>query len=163
MKRILNLVVLFAALITITSCEDKDYGVFNSDNKAAIPVTFANATTHGFDPFIRVSLAANTPITFELTIPGSTGRTIKEITKVAAGASAINIATVNTGPNYLSAPIPGEGTKAVFTTSIAEFQTKRRTAATPVLANQELAFIFLVTLDDNSQIVTQRVRVNIIP
>lgn len=161
MKKLINIFGLLIALITITSCE-KDYGVFNSDNIAPIPVTFPNATTHGFDPFIRVSLAANDPIRFELSIPESSGRTIKEITKVAAGASAINIATLNTGPNYISAPIPGQGTKAVFTTTIAEFQTKRRTATTPVAATQELAFIFLVTLDDNTQIVTQRVRVNVI-
>ncbi|WP_247231847.1 hypothetical protein [Telluribacter sp. SYSU D00476] len=161
MKKLINIFGLLIALITITSCE-KDYGVFNSDNIAPIPVTFPNATTHGFDPFIRVSLAANDPIRFELSIPESSGRTIKEITKVAAGANAINIATLNTGANYLSAPIPGEGTKAVFTTTIAEFQTKRRTATTPVAAGQELAFIFLVTLDDNTQIVTQRVRVNVI-
>ncbi|HEV7348742.1 hypothetical protein [Telluribacter sp.] len=162
MKKLINLVGLLIALVTITSCE-KDYGVFNSDNVAEIPVTFPNATTHGFDPFIRVSLASKDPVRFELTIPESSGRTIKEITKVAAGASAINIGTLNTGPNYLSAPIAGEGNKAVFTTTLSEYQTKRRTATTPVLANQELAFIFLVTLDDNSQIVTQRVRVNILP
>jgi hypothetical protein len=110
-----------------------------------------------------VSLAGNEPIRFELSIPESSGRTIREITKVAAGATAINIGTLNTGPNYLTAPIQADGTTATFTTTIQEFQTRRRTATTPVLAGQELAFIFLVTLDDNSQIVTQRVRAVITP
>jgi hypothetical protein len=162
MKKIANIVGLFLALFVVTSCEN-DYGVFNSDNIAEVPVTFPNATTYGFDPFIRVSLAGNEPIRFELSIPESSGRTIREITKVAAGATAINIGTLNTGPNYLTAPIQADGTTATFTTTIQEFQTRRRTATTPVLAGQELAFIFLVTLDDNSQIVTQRVRAVITP
>lgn len=162
MKKIVNLLGLFLAMIVVTSCEN-DYGVFNSDNIAPIPVTFSNATTYGFDPFTRVSLAGDRVIRFELSIPETSGRTIREVTKVAAGASAINIGTLNNGPNYLAAPIQGNGTTATFSTTVAEFQTKRRTATTPVLAGQELAFIFLVTLDDNTQIVTQRVRTTITP
>lgn len=153
---------MFCTLIFATACE-QDFGVFNSDNIAEVPVTFPNATTYGFDPFIRVPATGNQPIRFELAIPESSNRTIKEITKVAAGATSINIGTLNTGPNYLSAPIQANGKTAVFSTTVEEFQNKRRTAATPVRSGQELAFIFLVTLDDNTQIVTQRVRAVITP
>jgi hypothetical protein len=39
MKKIANIVGLFLALFVVTSCEN-DYGVFNSDNIAEVPVTY---------------------------------------------------------------------------------------------------------------------------
>ncbi len=157
MKRLLILAVLSAATL-LTACE-KDYGVFNSDNIPLVPVTFPNATTYGFEPFISVSVNGDSPIKFELEIPASSGRTIKSVSKVAAGNNAINVATLDNGPNYLSAPISGGSTKVEFNTSLSEFREKR--PAVPVAANGELAFIFLVVLDNDQEIVTTRVRVRL--
>jgi len=161
--------ILFALLVVATfGCKDDlEYGPLVRDNRPAVPVTFPNATTFGGNPFIEVSTAANTPIEFTLSIPASTGRTIKEITRVVGGTTAINPASLNTTANlFQQAPIPATGTTAKFSTTLAAFRTRYPTVSvTPGTATvpREIAFMFLVTLDDNTQIVTQQVRARINP
>ncbi|MBD2700997.1 hypothetical protein IC229_10150 [Spirosoma sp. BT702] len=161
---------LFLALLAITAfaCKDDlEYGPLVRDNKPAVPVMFPGATTWGGNPFIEVSAAGAGAIKFTLEIPSSTGRTIKEITKVAGGGTAINAASLNTAAAVINAaPIAGSGTTAVFQTTLNDFKTKfpgvSVAPGTPTVP-REIAYIFLVTLDDNSQIVTQQVRVRVIP
>ena len=79
---------LFIALL-IVSMACKDDLVYNDlfrDNRPAVPVTFPGAITYGFNPYIETSVAAGGAIKFTLSIPATSGRTIKEITKGAAGA-----------------------------------------------------------------------------
>jgi hypothetical protein len=158
-KNIFFLVLL--SVICFSCKDDQIYSELVRDNKPAVPVTFPGAITYGFNPYVVTSIAAGGDITFTLAIPENSGRTIKEISKVGAGATAINAATLNAA-SYTSAPIPGSGTTATFTTSIAEFNRLRRTATTQVATGQELAFIFLVTLDDDSQVITTQVRARVI-
>lgn len=157
--------LVLALSVACFSCKkDDELNELVRDNRPAVPVTFPGATTFGFNPYIETSIAAGGRITFTLSIPASSGRTIREITKVAAGATDINASDLNS-PSYISAPIPGNGTTAVFTTTIAEFRTRRTTVPTAPVALpnfREIAFIFLVTLDDGTQIVTQQVRVRIL-
>ena len=160
--------LLSALSIVGFSCQQDDQlSELVRDNRPAVPVTFTEATTFGFNPYVETSLAAGGNIRFTLSIPAGSGRTIREITKVGAGPTAVNAATLN-GASYTSAPIPGNGTTAVFTTTINQFKTKfteEEAKTTPVaLPNfTEIAFIFLVTLDDDTQIVTQQARVRILP
>ncbi|WP_332367545.1 hypothetical protein [Spirosoma telluris] len=75
-------------LLTASSFSCKDDYVYSDlvrDNRPAIAVTFPGTTTYGFNPFITSSLAAGGPIQFTLSIPASSGRTIKEITKIVGG------------------------------------------------------------------------------
>lgn len=158
---------LFALLIVSSfACKDDyQYSELVRDNRPAVPVTFPGTTTFGFNPFVLTSLSAGGAIKFTLSIPASSGRTIKEITKVAAGATGINVATLNNSPGYNSAPIAASGTTVDFTTTIAEFKAKRPTVSTAVAAlpnYNELQFIFLITLDDGTQIVTEPVRARIV-
>jgi hypothetical protein len=167
MKNIINrLFLLLIIACAAFACKNDDvFSELVRDNRPAVPVTFPGATTFGFNPYIEASLEAlkaGENITFTLAIPESSGRTIKEITKVGAGATAINAGTLN-GAGYNTAPIPGTGTTATFTTTLADFNRLRRTPTTQVAAGQELAFIFLVTLDDDTQIITQQVRARIKP
>ncbi|MDO1448545.1 hypothetical protein Q0590_19870 [Rhodocytophaga aerolata] len=170
MKNIINrlLLLLVMAIVAFSCKEDDEFSDLVRDNRPAVPVTFPGATTFGFNPYIDKSLAAlnaGEPITFTLAIPENSGRTIREITKVGAGATAINAGTLNSA-SYTEAPIAGSGTTATFTTTLDEFKTKRPTVPTTTVAApgfRELAFIFLVTLDDDTQIVTQQVRVRIRP
>lgn len=148
--------------------DDLIYSELVRDNRPAVPVTFPNAQTFGGNPWIDVSVAGGGAIKFDLSIPAGSGRTIKEITTVAGGATGINVGSLNSvAAKINTAPIPGSGTTASFTTTLAAFRTKfpavNVTPATNPLSPREIAFIFLVTLDDNTQIVTQQVRARIIP
>ncbi|MFD2597395.1 hypothetical protein ACFSQ3_00410 [Sphingobacterium corticis] len=148
----------------MSSCE-KDYTEFYSDNRPEIPVTFDGATTHGFNPYIIVPINDGN-ISFTLSIPESSGRTITSITRVSGGATSINAGGVRAA-TYIASPIPGNGTKATFTTTIAEFRSKNAanntliqsfinsTTATQV----EIAFMFLVTLDNGQEIIPVQTRV----
>ncbi|MDB5241232.1 MAG: hypothetical protein JWP57_1857 [Spirosoma sp.] len=160
--------LLAALVVTSFACKDDlEYGPLVRDNRPAVPVTFPGATTFGGNPFIEVSTSGSGAIKFTLSIPESSGRTIKEITKVAAGATGINPASLNTATSvFNTAPIVANGTTATFETTLAAFKTKYPAVVTTpgtALAPREIAFIFLVTLDNGDQIVTQQVRARITP
>ena len=157
------------ALTSVSCKDDLEYGPLVRDNRPAVPVTFSNATTFGGNPFINVSTAANTPITFTLSIPAGSGRTIREITTVVGGGTGVNAGSLNSASaKFNPAPIPGTGTTATFATTLAAFAAKYPAPGVIItpMANlatpREIAFIFLVTLDDNTQIVTQQVRVRVL-
>ncbi|RIV19294.1 hypothetical protein DYU11_24620 [Fibrisoma montanum] len=169
MKKFLIKGLLLATLaVTNFACEDDyKYGELVRDNRPAVPVTFPGATTYGGNPFIEIQASGPGTIRFTLAIPESSGRTIREITTVAGGGTGVNAATLNTASaKYNTAPIPGNGTTAVFETTLAAFRTKYPTVVTTVSPNpaspREIAFIFLITLDNGDQIVTQQVRVRIL-
>lgn len=155
MKRIL--ILLFIIASGLTSC-DKDYGTFNSDNRPEIPVTFPDATTFGFNPYITYSLSSGKEIELKMSIPATSGRTIKEITKVVGGTSSINVNSLNTS-TFITSPIAVNATEYVFKTTLQEFISK--TKVTPA-AGGEIAFMFLVTLDDGTTIVPVQVRARIV-
>ncbi|MCL7987971.1 hypothetical protein M8998_08475 [Sphingobacterium sp. lm-10] len=148
----------------MSSCE-KDYTEFYSDNRPEIPVTFEGATTHGFNPYIIVPLS-NGNISFTLTIPETSGRTIASISRVHAGATSINAGGVRAA-TYLTEPIAGNGTRATFTTSIDEFRSKSAANNTLIqnfinnatLTQLEIAYMFLVTLDNGQEIIPVQTRV----
>lgn len=169
-NRLLTLAVLALVVGSSFSCKDDlVYSDLVRDNRPAIPVTFPGATTYGFNPFIVSSLAAGGNIEFTLSIPASSGRTIKEITKVVGGATGINVATLNAATAttaYNPAPIAGTGTTAVFTTTLTAFKARYPTVpTTPATAANtftEIQFLFLITLDDGTQIVPEPVRVRVV-
>ena len=160
MKRIY---IILALLLTIgvTSCKKK-YGEFYKDNLPETPVTFPGTTTFGFNPYISITAAdLNAPIKFTLAIPDSSPRTIKEITKVLAGGTAIQPGSVTTA-TYIAAPIAGNGKTAVFQTTLTAF--KASSAGNAALINAktpEIAFIFLVTLDNGETIIPVQVRARV--
>lgn len=162
--------VLLATLVVANfACKDDlIYSELVRDNRPAVPVTFPNTQTFGGNPWIDVSAAGGGAIKFDLSIPAGSGRTIKEITTVAGGATGINVGSLNTAAAKINtAPIPGTGTTATFNYTLADFAKKFPAVSIVPSANplspREIAFIFLVTLDDNSQIVTQQVRARVIP
>ena len=166
---IINLLLLALIAISNFSCKDDlIYSDLVRDNRPAVPVTYPGASTFGFNPFIVSSLAAGGVIQFTLSIPASSGRTIKEITKVVGGGTGINVATLNAATAasaFNTAPIPGSGTTAVFTTTISAVKAKYPSVSIvpAALPNYtEIQFLFLVTLDDGTQIVPEPVRVRVV-
>jgi hypothetical protein len=132
--------------------------------KPAVPVTVSNlfAMTNGV-PTVQTSLSGGGNITITLQIPSGSGRTIKQITKVALASNTTSYTVVqNSTAPYNTAPIPGNGTSVTFTTTLAEYTTKTGLpvttggAATTFLARY---FYFLVTLDNGDQLIPVPVRV----
>jgi hypothetical protein len=148
--------ILLAAFLF--SCTKEQVGK-NTDNRPAIPVTVQNAMAYRPDPTVSSSKSAGGAIQIILSIPAESGRTIKEITKVAANTTYTQIQSSGSTGFYNAAPIPASGTTATFTTTLAEYVTKA--SGTIPASNNELAkrFYFLLTLDDGSTIVTTSVRV----
>ncbi|MFD2743652.1 hypothetical protein, partial [Sphingobacterium populi] len=149
-------------LVLMSSCE-KNYTEFYSDNRPDIPVTFEGATTHGFNPYIIVPLNDGN-ISFTLAIPATSGRTIAAISRVHAGGTAINAGGVRAA-TYIDAPIAGNGNRATFTTTIDEFRSKSDANNTLVqgfingnATELQIAFMFLVTLDNGQEIIPVQVQ-----
>jgi len=163
MKTIFKNILAAVIFLGLISCE-QDFGQFNRDNRPEVPLTFPNATTFGFDPYIVVSNAGPGDIQFVLEIPENSGRTIREITRVSAGATALNAGSIHTAGTYVDNPIPGDGNQVVFNTTLEEFRARRpNVTSTPPAAGgfTELAFFFLVTLDNGEEIVSMRARVRV--
>ncbi len=133
-----------------------------TDLKPTVSVTVSNAIAWRPEPTVSTPLptaaAPSSTITITLSIPASSGRTIKEITKVAASTTYTQIQSTGATGFYTAGPVPASGTSVTFnTTTAAYLALYPQTLA----ANAELTrrFYFLLTLDDNSQIVTEAVRV----
>jgi hypothetical protein len=161
-KKPLCLLLLVAVL---GSCsKQKGFGPNYSDyNGGTTPVVITNAVDYRPDPTVTTKLSGDSSITMVLSIPASSGRTIKEITKVATAGSYANIQSTGVTGFYNVPAVPGTGTTVTFMTSIAQYfvNNPTSTANPAATANAELAlkFYFRVTLDDGSIVYPTPVRV----
>ena len=155
--------IIFFAIILFSSCKKDDYNWLKSSHPA-VPVTVSNLFgTYNGVPTVQTSVSGGGAITITLNIPSTSGRTIKEITKVALGTNTQNYVVVqNSTAAYNAAPIAGSGTSVTFTTSLTEYTAKTGLAVTTSgTATSFLAryFYFLVTLDNGEQIIPVPVRI----
>lgn len=155
-KKVLFLGIIVA--IAGVSCKKKNISLEN--NLPDIPVTVVNPSGNFGGSTVNTSLTLGT-IKIVLSIPKSSGRIIKEITRVGAG----NIPGVvqTTKGLYSTAPIPGNGTIATFETNLNEYQVRADVAKLPDpgLATSFLPknFYFMITLDNGQVIISTPVRV----
>jgi len=159
----LSFVALTTLLFAGCTKQSKDSGPFPlSDVKPVIPVTVTNATAFRPEPTVTTSIGGGGVIQIILSIPSGSGRTIKEITKVSASTTATQIYSGTSG-FYNTAPIAGSGNTVTFNTSLTEYFIKKPPSPSnpPAVPDKELAnrFFFLITLDDNSTIIAESVRV----
>lgn len=162
-------ILTLAFVILLASCEKKDGFQPLTDSRPDVPVTVSNVFDFRPSPTVKASKAEN-KITITLSIPASTGRTIKEVTKIAASTTANYTAiysgtAVGTGTTQLwsNTPIPVNNTTYTFNTTFDEYKAKTGIAATPA-SNALLGrdFYFLLTLDNNQQIIPTNVRVFVV-
>lgn len=142
----------------------KKDNIVSDNNLPDIPVTVVNQYGIYGAPTVSTSLSGGGNIQIILSIPASSGRTIKEITRVAAG-TAYSSVQVSTGL-YNTAPIAGSGTTVTFNTTLTEYTAKTKLAApTAAVAGTTTAAIlarnyyFLITLDNGQTIIPSYVRV----
>ena len=159
-----SIAICLLATIFFTSCKKDEFN-FLSQSHPAIPVTVSNLFgMYNGVPTVVTSVAGGGSVTITLAIPETSGRTIKEITRVGLATTPANYKVVQgNSVNYNAAPIPGNGTSATFKTTLTEYNTKTglTTTATPGGATTFLAryFMFLITLDNGEQIFPVGVRV----
>jgi hypothetical protein len=162
MKMIINrvlCVIMAASLLSACTKQDTDPLM---DARPAIPVTVSNAVDYRPDPTVTTTLSGGA-ITIDLEIPATSGRTIKEITRVATNTSYSQIQGT-TANAYVTTPIAGNGSNTIrYTTTVANYFSKNPVTSTNPAAkvNTELGlrFYFLITLDDGTKLVTVPVRV----
>jgi hypothetical protein len=157
---------LLIIILFFTACKKDDFGPL-TDVRPIVPVTVANAVDFRPGPTVSASRATNN-FSIILEVPATSGRTIKEITKIAATAGSSALLFGTTGL-YNTAVITGNNSnKITFNTSLTEYTAKTGVAVpanNPPTNGVELTrqFYFLVTLDNNETIVTQQVRVLVVP
>jgi len=154
------LLICLLGTALLQSCKKDGFNGL-TDNRPAIPVTVINAMDYRPDPTVFASRATGA-ITIQLTIPASSGRTIKEITRVSASTTPSGV-QLTTGL-YNTAPIPGSGNNVTFNTTFTEYIAKAA-GVIPPTNNMELAkrFYFLITLDDGTTIIPEPVHVVVVP
>jgi len=163
-KNILTLILL-AGVAILSSCKKDGFGPL-TDTRPEVPVTVANVYEYRPQPTVLTSKATGGNIVITLQIPATTGRTIKEITKVAAATnySAVQGSTVGPSGLYTNTPIPGNGTSVTFSTTIDEYRAKTQTGTTlPAVPNSNALlgrlFYFYLTLDNGQVLIPTPVRV----
>jgi hypothetical protein len=168
MKKAFQFIVLVMSSMAWISCDDEFTDDLVKDNKPEVPVTFAGATTHGFNPYYTVSKASGT-IAITLEIPESSGRSIKAIRKVTAGATGLTPGSLLDNTTAYASNISVNATSFTFTTSITEFDAKMTVPANRVPATiaagtfAERAFMFAVVLDDDTEIIPVQCRIRFVP
>src|SRR5262245_1874887 len=118
--------VFFSLVIILASCKKDDFG-YLTQNHPAVPVTVSNLYgMYNGVPTVQTSLSGGGTVTIKLDIPASSGRTIKEITRVGTHTTPNGgYATVRvTTGLYNTAPIAGSGTSVTFTTTLTEYTAK---------------------------------------
>ena len=164
-KNLKFLSFVFLTLIMI-SCKKEAFNGL-SDVRPNVPVTVTNAIDYRPEPTVSTSISAGGAIQIILAIPSSSGRTIKEITKIAASTTFTQIQSGGTTGFYTTTtpftPIPVNATTYTFKTTLGEYVVKGPGVVPTVstTAGTELAkrFYFLITLDDGSVIIPEPVRV----
>lgn len=164
MKKAMTIALL---AIVFSSCKKESTLDFATSDAAHpdVPVTVSNLfiTTNGV-PTVQTSLSGGGTITITLQIPGSSGRTIKQINKVALASNTTSYLSAqnSTVAAYNTAPISGSGTSVTFTTTLAEYTSKTGLAVTASgTATSFLGryFYFSLTLDNGDQLLPVPVRV----
>ena len=163
-KNIFSFFIVIASLLFM-GCKKEGFGPL-TDNRPDVPVTVANVYEYRPAPTVKASKAEN-KITITLQIPSGTGRTIKEVTKIAASTTANYTAiysgtTVGTSTSQLWSltPVSVNATSYTFSTTFDEYKTKTGITTTPA-SNALLGrdFYFLLTLDNGETVIPQNIRV----
>lgn len=170
MRRILSINILALLIVVGSSCKKTEGFTSLTDSIAEIPVSVTNIYDYLPAPTVKASKAEN-KIAITLQVPS--GRTIKEVTKIAVAGTASfgpiqNGTVVGRGANQLwsNTPVPVNGSSYTFTTSFTEAQAKSPTAlglTWPSASNALLGMDFYFQLKlDNDQILTPYVRVFVV-
>ena len=157
-----TIIICLTAMFIFSGCKKDDFN-FLSTSYPDVPVTVTNLFgMYNGVPTVSTSLAGGGAITITLSIPAGTGRTLKEISRVAVASTPNNYKVVEVTTGLYNTALAATGTSFTFTTSLAEFTTKTGISVTTGgTATSFLSryFYFLITLDNGQQLIPVPVRV----
>lgn len=160
MKKNMKLLLSLFLTVILISCKKEDFNGL-SDVRPDVPVTVTNAIDFRPEPTVSTSKSAGGNIQIILAIPASSGRKIKEVTRIAISTTYTKIQG-STGL-WNAAAIPVNDITYTFNTTLTEYTAKGGGAipAVSTTTGTELSnrFYFMLTLDDNSVIIPESVRV----
>jgi hypothetical protein len=160
MKKNMKLLSFLFLIMILISCKKEDFNGL-SDVRPPVPVTVTNAIDFRPEPTVGTSIGGGGIIKIDLAIPASTGRTIKEVTRIAISTTYTKIQ--GTTGLWNSSPIPVNAITYTFNSTLTEYTAKGGGAipAVSTTTGTELSnrFYFMLTLDDGSVIVAEPVRV----
>jgi hypothetical protein len=168
MKKNFVFIAYLVLFIVISACEKTEGFTSLTDSPATSPITVVNVYDYLPGPTVKASKAEN-KITITLQAPS--GRTIKEVTKIATAGTAsygpIQLGTaVGRGSNQLwsNTVIPVNASTYTFTTTFTEAIAKAPTSLgiTAMPAANTLFgmdFYFQLTLDNGESVIPSYVRV----
>jgi hypothetical protein len=160
--------MIMAVAMSFAACTGDFENELVRDRRLEVPVTFTGAVTNGFNPYYTVPISGSGVITFTLAIPGDAGKSIKNIKKITAGGTGLLPGTLYDNTAAYAANVSVDGTSVTFATTLTEFNTKMAAAnrvpgTIAAGAFVERAFLFLIVLDDNSEIVPVQCRLRFVP
>lgn len=163
--------LLMLLIISGVACKKTDGFTSLTDNVSSTPITVVNIFDYLPGPTVKASKAENKIM---ITLQAPSGRTIKEVTKIAVAGTASygpiqNGTVVGKGTNQLwsGTAIPVNAATYTFTTTFTEAIAKSPTALgiTAMPASNTLLgmdFYFKLTFDNGETIIPSYVRVWIV-
>lgn len=160
-------------IVGLASCKKEAFNGL-SDVRPAVPVTVRNAVDYRPEPTVQTSIAAGGAIQIILEIPASSGRTIKEISRIALSTTYSKIQGTTGLWNMTGTtinPIAVNATSYTFNTTLAEYTAKgggaipgaglTTGAGVSTTAGTETSqrFYFMLTLDNGDVLISESVRV----
>ncbi|HXB95631.1 MAG TPA: hypothetical protein VNU70_10745 [Puia sp.] len=164
----ISIYAIFLAVAASAGCT-KQTGLgpnYSDYNPGQTPIIVTNAVDYRPDPTVSTSLSGDSSITINLSLTGSSGKSMTQITNVIGASSYAPIQTA-TSKWYNAAPIAATNNSVTFKTSIAEYFSHYPVSASnpAAKANTELSnrFYFSITLNDGSIVYPTPVRVLVLP
>lgn len=159
--------ILLFAIALMSGCDDGEFNEIFRNNLAPIPVNFPGATLTSDAPTFTFTFAGPaTQISIPLEIPGGSGLTITEISRIAVGTIAINAGSLGGPAQFLTNPVPVGGTSFTYNTTISDLNNfgvntdvSDATSDNPTT----IAFIFELTLSDGQVLISREVEIDLIP
>lgn len=156
-------IIICLLVVTLFSCKKNNWEIVDQSQPSVSVIVSDLYGTYNGVPTVSTSLSGGGSIKITLNIPANSGRTIKEITRVALGTVTNNYKVVQTTSGlYNTAPVAGSGTSVTFTTSLTEYTSKTGLAVTTGGTSTSFLaryFYFLITLDNGQEIIPVPVRV----
>ena len=156
-------ILLFSAALLYACSKQNGFGPnYSAYNGGDAPITVQNSVGFRPDPTVTASVGGDSSITITMTLSSTSGRTIKEITKVATSSSYTAIQSAGSTGFYPVAAIPGSGTTVTFKTTLSVYHTVYPKEAFKLNTELVNRFYFRITLDDDTIVYPTPVRVLVI-
>ena len=165
----LSYIASLLVLFSMASCTKDDIVSIRDAEATDNAVTVTNYKYFERIPIVETSIAAGGKIDIALTLPSSSTRSFKEITRVAASTTnaSINASAVQKTTGLYQTAIAATGKSFTYSTTIADYLAFKKITVLPstttggIVTYSDMQFFFLITLDDNTTVIPYEIRVRV--